>query len=66
MQLVAVELQTLDELLDRAVGLEGEQRQAERDVAPLSRVFREPESLAELLHNVLGLFFLQNGPRVRG
>lgn len=58
-QLVAVELEALDELLDGALGLEGEEGETERDVAPLARVVGESETLAELLHDVLGLFLLR-------
>ena len=57
-QLVAIILEPLDKLLDRAVGLEGEEREAERDVAPLPRVLGETEPLAEFLDNVLGLLLL--------
>ena len=58
MELVAVVLQALDELLDGAVGLEGEQREAVRDVAPLAKLFRKPESLTQLLDDVLCLLVL--------
>ena len=59
-QLIAIELEALDELLDGPVGLEGEEREAERDVAPLPRVLGETEPLAEFLDNVLGLLLLQD------
>ena len=58
-ELVAVELKPFDELLDGAVGLEREQRQAVSDVAPLSRIFGDPESLTQFLDDVLRLLFLR-------
>ena len=58
-QLVAVELEPLDELLDGALGLEGEQGETEGDVAPLAGVFGEAEPLAELLDDVLCLLLLE-------
>ena len=64
-QLVAIVLEPFDELLDRAVGLEGEEREAERDVASLSRVLRETEPLAEFLDNVLSLLLLHAGKRTK-
>jgi hypothetical protein len=57
-QLVAVERHALDEFLHRALRLERKERQAERDVAPLARVLRKPEALAELFDDALCLFFL--------
>ena len=57
-QLVPVKLQALDELLDGALRLEREQREAERNVPPLARVFRQSETLAKLFDDVFGLFFL--------
>ena len=58
-QLVPVVLQALDELLDRALRLEREQRQAKGNVPPLARVLRESETLAEPFDDVFGLFFLR-------
>lgn len=58
MELVTVELETLDELLHRPFRLERQQRQAVRDIPPLSRLFRESEPLAELLDDILCLFLL--------
>lgn len=58
-QLVAVELEALDELLDGPLRLERQQREAERDVAPLARLVRQPEPLAQLLDDVLRLLLLQ-------
>ena len=57
-QLVAVEGQALDELLHRALGLEWQKRQTERNVAPLARVLAEPEALTELLDDTFRLLFL--------
>lgn len=58
MELVAVELEPIDELLDRSFGLEGQQRQAIGYVAPLTWIFRKTETLTELLNNILCLFLL--------
>ena len=58
-ELVAVELQALDQPLHGLLRLEGEEAEAERDVPPLPRVVREPEALAELLHDVLRLLLLR-------
>lgn len=60
-QLVPVKWQALDELLDGALRLEREQREAKRDVAPLAGIFRQPETLAQFLDNVFRLFFLPGG-----
>ena len=57
-QLVAVQRQALDELLHRALRFKRKQRQAERNVAPLTRVLREAEALTELVDNAFCLFFL--------
>jgi hypothetical protein len=57
-QLIAVELQAFDELFDRSLRLEWEERQAECDVAPLTGILRKSETLAELLNNIFCLFFL--------
>jgi len=57
-QFVAVERQALNEFLRRALRLERKQRQAERDVAPLPRVFGQAEALAELFDDALRLLFL--------
>jgi hypothetical protein len=57
-QLVAVKGQALDELLHRALRFERKERQAERNVAPLARVLRQSEALAELFDDALRLFFL--------
>jgi hypothetical protein len=57
-QLIAVERHALDEFLHRALRFERKERQAERDVAPLARVLREPEALAELFDDALCLLFL--------
>lgn len=58
MQLVAVELEPFDEFLYRALRLEGQEGQAEGDVSPLAGILRKPEALAQLLDDILCLFFL--------
>lgn len=58
MQLVAVKLKALNELLDRPFRLEGKKRHAKRDVPPLTGVFGKVEALAELLDDILSLFLL--------
>jgi len=58
-QFVAIERQALDELLHGPLRFEREERETERDVAPLARVFAEPETLAKLLDDALGLLFLK-------
>jgi hypothetical protein len=57
-QFVAVERQAFDEFLHRALRFERKQGQAERDVAPLPRVFGQAEALAELFDDALRLLFL--------
>ena len=57
-QFVAVERQALNEFLRRALRFERKQGQAERNVAPLPRVFGEAEALAELFDDALRLLFL--------
>ena len=59
MQLVAVELESFDEPLDGSFRFEREKGHAERDIPPLARVISKVEALAELLDDVLGLFFLR-------
>jgi len=54
-ELVLVEGDTLDKLLDGRVAVEGEERQAEGNVAPLARLVGRLEALAQLLHDRLGL-----------
>ena len=58
MQLIAVELEPLNKFLDRPLRLERKEGETERDVPPLSWVLAEPEALAELLDDGLGLLFL--------
>jgi hypothetical protein len=60
MKLVTVERQAFDELLDRFVGFEGEEREAEGNIAPLTFIRGEVETFAELLNNGLCLFVLVN------
>ena len=57
-QFVLVELQTINELLNRPLRFERQERETECDVSPLTRFFREPETLAEFLDDVLRLLFL--------
>lgn len=61
MQLVAVELESLDKLLHGPFRLEGEKREAECNVSPLAGVVDEEEALAELLDDVLRLLLLRAG-----
>lgn len=60
-QLVAVVLEPLDQLLHGALRLEWEEREAEADIPPLTGVVGESETLAELLDDVFSLFFLRGG-----
>ena len=48
----------LDEPLHTPLTLERQQRQTEREIPPLTRVFGEPEPLAQLFDNRLGLLVL--------
>jgi hypothetical protein len=62
-QLVAIKLQPLNQLLHRPFRLEGQQRETERNVPPLARLLRKMEPLAQLLDNALRLFFLRKAFR---
>jgi hypothetical protein len=63
-QLVAVELEPFDEPLDGSFRFERQKGHAERDVSPLTRVIGKVEALAELLDDILGLFFLCAGQHI--
>lgn len=71
MQLVPVKRQALDQLLERPLRLERQEREAIGNVPPLARVVGQSEALAELVDDVFSLFFLcgwggQSDGRARG
>ena len=59
MQFVPIKLQTLNQLFHALLRLEWQERQAVRDIPPLSQVLAHPEPLAQLLHNTLSLLVLE-------